>query len=504
MLPSQRVAPVSGPTLLRGGSVWNGSDADQLVRSDILIQNGVILEVGPSGSVDAPAGARRLDADGKFVIPGLVDMHIHLVPGNSTELCVAAGVTTVRDLGNYSEWVFGLREKIHRGELPGPRIYAVGEIIEGRIPCRRGFVRVTTPEDARVAVRALLDRGADGIKLYQSTPADIVSAAVDEAHRLGSWIAGHLCCMNFINAWYSVENVGAEYRGHRDCHGALEAGVSAGIDTLEHAFATSDSVLDQMVENKVAFCPTLACSGSQGGYRDLSLLPRFGAGVRRPSRGLRAPAEHRAERTARRALVRVAETARKRVSPRRRQSARRHRQPVWRGGRVRTASGAGAACRVRTYPARNAARGHAARCRNAAGGPSSRNDRGRQGGGPRRSDRQPAGRHRQHTQDRYRHPGRPNLRRREAKCAGGIQGTLRPKTSTRQPKRHASRLRGAWRRTRAGCPRRRTRRVGDRGGPPGWRGRLVFAFRAVARQPDVVRRPGRNRVIPAHGAAQSR
>ena len=273
MLPSQRVAPVSGPTLLRGGSVWNGSDADQLVRSDILIQNGVILEVGPSGSVDAPAGARRLDADGKFVIPGLVDMHIHLVPGNSTELCVAAGVTTVRDLGNYSEWVFGLREKIHRGELPGPRIYAVGEIIEGRIPCRRGFVRVTTPEDARVAVRALLDRGADGIKLYQSTPADIVSAAVDEAHRLGSWIAGHLCCMNFINAWYSAENVGAEYRGHRDCHGALEAGVSAGIDTLEHAFATSDSVLDQMVENKVAFCPTLACSGSQGGYRDLSLLP---------------------------------------------------------------------------------------------------------------------------------------------------------------------------------------------------------------------------------------
>ena len=177
MLPSQRVAPVSGPTLLQAGSVWNGSDADQFVRSDVLIENGVITTVGPPGSVDAPAGARQLDADGKFVIPGLVDMHVHLVPGNSTELCVAAGVTTVRDVGNYSEWVFGLREKIRRGELPGPRIYAVGEIIEGRIPCRRGFLRVETPEDARVAVRMLLDRGADGIKLYQSTPPAVVSAA---------------------------------------------------------------------------------------------------------------------------------------------------------------------------------------------------------------------------------------------------------------------------------------------------------------------------------------
>ena len=273
MLPSQRVAPVSGPTLLHGGSVWDGSDADRFTRSDILIDNGVIVAVGPPGSVDAPDGARQLDAHGKFVIPGLVDMHIHLVPGNSTELCVAAGVTTVRDVGNYSEWVFGLREKTRRGELPGPRIYAVGEIIEGRIPCRRGFLRVETPEDARVAVRMLLDRGADGIKLYQSTPPDVISAAVDEAHRLGTWIAGHLCCMNFINAWYSAESVGSEYRGHRDCHGALEAGVAAGIDTLEHAFATADSVLDQMVANNVAFCPTLACGGGQGGHRDLSLLP---------------------------------------------------------------------------------------------------------------------------------------------------------------------------------------------------------------------------------------
>ncbi|MCY3801439.1 MAG: alpha/beta fold hydrolase [Chloroflexi bacterium] len=273
MHPSQRVAPVSGPTLIRGGSVWNGSDADQFVRGDILIENGVITKVGPAGSVDAPSGARELDADGKFLIPGLVDMHVHLVPGNSTELCVAAGVTSVRDVGNYSEWVFGLREKIRRGELPGPRIYAVGEIIEGRIPCRRGFLRVETPEDARVAVRMLLDRGADGIKLYQSTPPDVVSAAVDEAHRLGVWIAGHLCCMNFINAWYASESVRNEYRGHRDCHGALEAGVAAGIDTLEHAFATADSVLDQMVENNVALCPTLACGGGQGGYQDPSLLP---------------------------------------------------------------------------------------------------------------------------------------------------------------------------------------------------------------------------------------
>ena len=122
------------------------------------------------------------------------------------------------------------------------------------------------------SVRALLDRGADGIKLYQSLPADIVSAAVDEAHRLGSWIAGHLCCMNFINAWYAAENASAQYRGHKDCEGALEAGVQAGIDTLEHAFATSSRVLQGMVENRVALCPTLACGGSQGGYQDPTLL----------------------------------------------------------------------------------------------------------------------------------------------------------------------------------------------------------------------------------------
>ena len=272
-LPADRVAPVAGKALIRGGLIWDGSDDSSFHPLDIIVGDGLIQTVGPRGSIAAGPETDVLDVSGKYVIPGLVDMHIHLAPGNVTELCVAAGVTTVRDVGNYSEWVFGLRAATENGSLAGPRIFAVGEIIEGPIPCRRGFARVSSPDEARVAVRAILDRGADGIKLYQSLQPSIVTAAIDEAHRRGAWVAGHLCCMNFVNAHYASEGVSARYEGHEDCEGALEAGVDAGIDTLEHAFATSTRVLDKMAKNRVVLCPTLGCGGGQGGFRDPTLLP---------------------------------------------------------------------------------------------------------------------------------------------------------------------------------------------------------------------------------------
>lgn len=133
-----------------------------------------------------------LDAEGGTLIPGLFDAHVHITSGWSALLHIAAGVTSVRDMGSDNPTLLNLMQSIESGEQIGPRVLASG-LIEGRSPfsVRNGVV-VDKTDPALAAVRWYADHGYYGIKIYNSMPPDFVAPLAAEAHRLGLRVMGHV------------------------------------------------------------------------------------------------------------------------------------------------------------------------------------------------------------------------------------------------------------------------------------------------------------------------
>jgi imidazolonepropionase-like amidohydrolase len=146
------------------------------------------------GSTAAPAGARIVDGTGRFLIPGLWDMHVHFI--NTTELAaplfLANGVTTVRDLGGDLAQIDFISNKITNGELAGPRILRAGPVLDGPKVDAPARLTVTTPEEGREAVRMLKARGVDCIKTHNAITSDVLAAVAAEARKNGLQVAAHL------------------------------------------------------------------------------------------------------------------------------------------------------------------------------------------------------------------------------------------------------------------------------------------------------------------------
>jgi imidazolonepropionase-like amidohydrolase len=172
------------------------------VQSDqtVVIHDGRILSIGPSKSARVSRKSPSVDCRGLFLIPGLWDMHVHLVFGDwfpaakdvSLPLFIANGVTGVRDMGSELPVVQGWRSEIELGRLVGPRIYTSGPMLDGPKPRFPSSMAIATPEDGRRAVADLKDRGADFIKLQSLIPRDAVFAIADEAKKQGIAFEGHV------------------------------------------------------------------------------------------------------------------------------------------------------------------------------------------------------------------------------------------------------------------------------------------------------------------------
>ena len=152
----------------------------------LIISGGRITAIGASRELGAPAYARVIDASGKFLIPGLWDMHIHLddpelwpthVSRQDKEkifpLLIANGITGVRDMGGSLEQLQQWKQKINLGEMLGPRMFISGPFVDGPFPefGWLGSLRVTTEGEGREAVRSLSRRGADFILPHKTDPA---------------------------------------------------------------------------------------------------------------------------------------------------------------------------------------------------------------------------------------------------------------------------------------------------------------------------------------------
>jgi len=161
----------------------------------VVVRDGTIADVRDARrQVRIPDGATVLDATGKFLIPGLWDMHAHIRdPGREFAMLIANGVLGVRDVGGVPETIFRLREQVAAGALLGPRIVACGPIVDGPEPSNPPIsIAVANADDARRVVQSLKSMGADCVKVHDRVPREAYFAIATEAGRAGLPLVGHV------------------------------------------------------------------------------------------------------------------------------------------------------------------------------------------------------------------------------------------------------------------------------------------------------------------------
>jgi Amidohydrolase family len=189
---SARIAPAQKLAIV-GATLEDSTGAAPIKDSVILIEDGVIVASGPTGQVTIPKDATILNAAGKYAVPGLWDMHAHYEQVEWGPIYLAAGVTSVRDVGNEFDFIRTLHEELNRKHDPaiGPHIEFAG-IIDGSGPISLGAVVADTPQQASMWVDKYKAAGARQIKLYSSVKPEIVKAVTSDAHGLGMTVTGHI------------------------------------------------------------------------------------------------------------------------------------------------------------------------------------------------------------------------------------------------------------------------------------------------------------------------
>lgn len=175
-------------------SVIDGRDSLPRPDQTVVVRGKRIVAAAPSSAVKVPAGAKVVDGRGKFVIPGLWDMHVHTAISGGRALLslyIANGVTGVRDMAGDWDTLTSWRKQIARGELVGPRIVASGPYLEGGdVPIVHLLTR--NPEEARIGVDSLVRLGVDFIKVHSQLNRETYFAIARRARERGIVFAGHV------------------------------------------------------------------------------------------------------------------------------------------------------------------------------------------------------------------------------------------------------------------------------------------------------------------------
>lgn len=202
----------AGTIALEHVRVIDGTGAAAKSDQTIVIANGKIAAIGPSGSAQIPAGANRMDFTGYSALPGLVGMHDHLfypaggglyhdMPFTFPRLYLAAGVTTIRTTGSLEPYFdLELKRGIDEGKLIGPKMNVTGPYLEGEGAFTRQMHALKDADDARRTVEYWIAEGAQSFKAYNVLTRAELKAAIDAAHHHGIKVTGHLCSIGFREA----------------------------------------------------------------------------------------------------------------------------------------------------------------------------------------------------------------------------------------------------------------------------------------------------------------
>ena len=229
--------------------VIDGTGAAARDDQTIIINAGKIEWVGPSAGAKAPANAQTLDLNGYTVLPGLVGMHNHMffpmggsppmysnMGSSFPRLYLALGVTTIRTTGSVAPYTdFETKRLIDSGRMIGPKMFITAPYLEGRGSFTPVMHELNGPDDARRMVNYWADAGATSFKAYMNITRDELRAAVEEAHKRGLKVTGHLCSIGYREA------------------------AELGIDNLEHGLLADSEFVPNKQPDK---CPGAAVSAS--------------------------------------------------------------------------------------------------------------------------------------------------------------------------------------------------------------------------------------------------
>lgn len=255
---------------MTGGTLIDGRGGAPIPNAVVVMQGDRIVAAGPAASTPVPENAARvIDASGLYIVPGLIDLHIHFTQQRGDDMgnyvdspaaaairgvaladqLINAGITAVRDVGTADDVALRIKEGVDRRIIRGPRVFWSGRLIAS--PGGHGDEVTSTatgrqrsggsagrrvangPWDWRQAVREQVRALADWIKISAPATEEELRAAIEEAHSLGVPVA--------------IDSYGAY----------TDAAIRAGVDTLEHPLAMSDRAVPLMREHRTAFVPTI-------------------------------------------------------------------------------------------------------------------------------------------------------------------------------------------------------------------------------------------------------
>ena len=266
-------APVVALTHVR---VIDGTGAPARENQTLLIRDGSIAAVGDGASIPVPAGATLIDATGRTVLPGLVMMHEHLYyttgPGvygqlglSFSRLYLAGGVTTMRTAGNVNGIMdINLARRIAAGELAGPAIDATAPYLNGPNTFLQMHA-VHTADEARQHVAYWAGQGSTSLKAYMQVSREALKAGIDEAHRRGMKVTGHLCSVTYSEAAdLGIDNLEHGFFAATDFVAAKQPDVCPGQGVGQQAVAAIDetspafqTLVKKLVDKHVALTSTL-------------------------------------------------------------------------------------------------------------------------------------------------------------------------------------------------------------------------------------------------------
>lgn len=271
--------PITSPPLkalaLVGGTLLDGSGGPPVKNSVVLIRGDRIEKVGTVDSLPVPSGYEVVSTEGMTVLPGLWDLHVHLMyaghPNSrywfdtytsqfervimpaSAEQLLMAGVTTTRDLAAPAREIIAVKRRIASGEIPGPTLYVAGPALtKGANPQAVQTLNVSGPDDARAKTKALIDEGVDWIKIInaEQLSLDEMKAIVSEAHAHGKKVAAHAFS-----------------------EGEIRLGLLSGVDDFQHLRTQTPEYpadIVQLIRDRVKSGPPLCWTVTAGGNGQLN------------------------------------------------------------------------------------------------------------------------------------------------------------------------------------------------------------------------------------------
>ncbi len=185
--------------VLEGGTLIDGTGKNPINNAVVVVEGNRIKAVGTKGQITIPPNARVINTDGKTILPGLVDGHVHLdiyFPSYMPQMLLHYGVTTMADLNNDTDWILLQRDLLNSGKSRGPRMYVSGEALDGPTSVTNTDERVVvhslkTPEEARARVRSLAAQGVDMVKTNYTLTFEQLAAIIDEAKKANLPVVGH-------------------------------------------------------------------------------------------------------------------------------------------------------------------------------------------------------------------------------------------------------------------------------------------------------------------------